>query len=114
MNTYTIRPYFGYDCNSDQGFNDGRYLDEIEVEAESEDAAIDVAIRMFKAADPTWGTGYDNSQFQDDVLYREFDHMWRDSDGNEIPETGTDDNCYRECFFRYQYISFDEVSHVRT
>ena len=36
-----IRRYYGYDCNSIQGFNDGRYIDADFVEVPSLDAAFE-------------------------------------------------------------------------
>ena len=43
MKTFTIRPYFGHDCNSHDGFNNGCYLDDILIEAEDEYAAVKLA-----------------------------------------------------------------------
>ena len=39
MNTYIIRPYYGHDCDSTMGFNNGNYITEITVKAEDEDQA---------------------------------------------------------------------------
>lgn len=47
MPKYIVRPYYGYDCNSWNGFNNGYYLDEIEVIAENEEAASEQAMSDF-------------------------------------------------------------------
>ena len=95
MNTYIIRPYFGHDCNSVDGFNDGRYLDEIEVLADSEYDAIEQCIAKQKESLPKETEIFD--------FFGDFDTVaWITDYSDEADEEGN-----RE--YLYKYIDFGDV-----
>ncbi len=103
---FIVRPYYGHDCNSQDGFNNGYYLDEIEVQAENEYEAIEIAQREFckeneinfdslnsiPADRGAWHFDYMGEEY----LYREFDHQGEDDDQTYL----------------YQYIDFTDVTEV--
>jgi hypothetical protein len=109
MTKFIVRPYFGYDCDSEMGFNNGCYLNEITVKADNEHAAIEQAMNHIQQTNPSdhWE---EDSHMGDNYLYREFDHVWRDQEGNEYQDeeaipAGTETNIYYRC----QYIDFSDV-----
>jgi hypothetical protein len=95
MNTYIIRPYYAYDCNSVEGFNNGCYLDEIEVEADSEDYAIELCIQKQKTALPK------NTEYLDNIM-DDVGVVWVTKYCEEEDEEGN-----RE--YLYKYIDFGDV-----
>lgn len=96
MKLYTIRPYFGHDCNSWDGFNSGYYLESISVHAENESDAIGKAMIEFRLENPEFNKFRDDSHFGDDNLYLESNHdTIFDESGDEI-----------ESQYTYQYVSF--------
>lgn len=113
MATYIVRPYFGHDCDSEQGFNNGYYLPEIRVDALTEEDAIDKAMEQYIAE--MEGTRRDVSAWERDgesgdwTLYREFDHVYLDQDGNECDSDAPD----AEVYYLYQYIDFSAAELVK-
>lgn len=112
MKKYTIRPYYGYDCNSDSGFNNGTYLDTFIVEAESESEAACIAAERYYAEEFTERSDVPerckaevNGHWGDGTIYYEFDHIWYvgDEEFHEEPE------CDAECTYLYKYIDFNDV-----
>ncbi len=108
---YIIRPYYGHDCDSTSGFNNGHYLDEIEIDARDEGDAIERAIEIFLSENTSAGNMSRDSYMGGDHLYLEY--AYSDSDGSDITreryielnESGDDVGGYL-----YQYISFAEVT----
>lgn len=82
---FIVRPYYRYDCDSESGFNNGHYLDPMEVEAESEDDAAETALLKFKRENTQVAVWYN-----DDAVdgLGDFTIAWivayNDGDGNEI------------------------------
>jgi hypothetical protein len=112
MNTYTVRPYFGHDCNSWDGFNNGYYLEEMTVKADSEQDAIDKAMHLaierglapMEACADTLG---------DATLY--WETCYSDGEGNEVSkeqwlELNEDDS--EVGGYLYQYLDFSDVQQV--
>ena len=100
MQTFIIKPYYGHDCNSVDGFNDGYYLDEVEVQAIDEDAAIEQCIAKQKVALPK------------DTEYLDFDEnsvTWITDYCDAVTEddNSDDDDDHRE--YLYKYIDFGDV-----
>lgn len=95
MNTYIIRPYYGHDCSSVDGFNNGCYLDEIEVEAASEDDAIEQCIFKQMESLPK------DTEYLDHI--GDFDTVAWITDYCEV--VADDDN--RE--YLYKYLDFSDV-----
>lgn len=117
MKTFIVRPYFGHDCDSESGFNNGHYMDEIEVSVSDESDAMDKAMELVKAEFLTDPSEWSNeSHMGEDVLYSEFGHAWFDSEGNEysseddLPlDPDTEEPIEAEYHYRYQYIDFSDV-----
>ena len=94
MKTFIIRPYYGHDCNSVDGFNDGHYLNEVEVDADSEDAAIEQCIAKQK-------TELGAVEYLDHI--GDFDTVaWITDYIDEVDEDGN-----RE--YLYKYVDFGDV-----
>lgn len=106
MKQYTIRPYFGHDCNSWDGFNNGHYLDEIEVNASNEYEAIELAMSQFEKENANVSKWEKNGFFGENTFYIEFSHT--EGNGNDIDPNDIDDN---SCYL-YQYISFECIEEV--
>ena len=101
MNTYIIRPYFGHDCNSVDGFNNGCYLDEVEVTANSEDDAIEQCIAKQKAS--LGAVEYLDHIGDFDTVAWITDYC----DGVAADDHNNDDDANRE--YLYEYIDFSDV-----
>ena len=108
MNKYLVRPYYGHDCNSWDGFNNGCFIDEIEVTAPDEETAKDLALDQYLSDQ----TDVDRSLIEknpshmgDNTLYTETIHV--DADGNGISKDDYDHD--KGHGFLYQYIDFNEV-----
>lgn len=111
---YVVRPYFGHDCNSFDGFNNGNYLDPIEVRADSPEQATVRAMALYRNADADrrcYFRSIDNIyEFGDSSFY--FEGPYFDDNSNEISfdqfcdlnENGDDRGGYL-----YQYIDFGDV-----
>lgn len=85
MNTYIVRPYWGYDCDSVQGFNNGTYLDGIEVQAKDENEAIDKAMDHYIAENEVDTAFVErDGHFGDGNLYWEGETV--DEQGNTVPK----------------------------
>lgn len=107
MKTYIIHPYFGYDCDSNQGFNNGRYLHEIEVQAEDEQAAIDVAMDLFVVGNPEFSGWERDGWFGENTLY--FEGPTTDENGNEVDTADPDfEFDERKHGYMYQYVDFSD------
>lgn len=112
MNTYIIRPYYGYDCNSEMGFNNGNYLDSIEIMAWNEQEAIEKAIAWY--VENTYPDGLPeciqrDSFFGDNTLYEEF--SYNDKDGKEISQAeyqALDES--EQGGYLYKYIDFTDIT----
>lgn len=109
MNTYIVRPYYGYDCNSRDGFNNGHYLDELYIDAESEEDAIDKAMTAFKLEDRGILVTDDPEDLGDTCLA--WITCYVDDDGNDVPKTEWENlNESAEVGgYLYQYIDFGDV-----
>lgn len=112
MQAYIVRPYFGHDCDSENGFNDGYYLPAIVVQAEDADDAVTQAMTQY-VADHSIGEAEVGGWFGKSAIYAEFDHTWTGPDGTEYvneseipedPDTGDPIECVGN--YRYQYIDF--------
>ena len=101
MQIYIIRPYYGYDCNSVDGFNNGCYLDEIEVTANSEDDAIEQCITLQKESLPKETEYLDFGDFN--TVSWVTDYCDGATDDTNIDDD--DDNCE----YLYKYIDFGDV-----
>jgi hypothetical protein len=129
MPKFIVRPYFGHDCNSDSGFNDGNYLPAIEVDADDESAAITAAMAMFMK-DQTAPEGLEiDGGFGDGTLYWETAHRYVTEDGTEYddvadiplgdadtaiePENGNMARDF-ETFYLYRFIDFNDVTEGST
>ena len=108
LELYTIRPYFGHDCDSHNGFNNGYYLDTIYVFAESPEDAEFKAMNKFKT-DPkilaTWNI--DTAKVEEDRILQ-----WEGPFFIDDREVSADD-CYdamsnddETAGYLYQYVSF--------
>ena len=102
MKTYTFRPYFGHDCDSEMGFNNGYYLDEISVQAPNEATAIEQVITLLRA--DAFSKFETNTSIGD--LYLEFGHIWR-KDEEELTTEPEDSDEY-ECSYLYQFVNLGE------
>lgn len=96
MKKYIVRPYFGSDCDSENGFNNGYYLDDIEVMANNETTAIEKAMSQYiKNNDIDLEKVEINGYFGDNTIYHEYAHK-------ENTETN-------ESSYLYQYVDFNEI-----
>lgn len=110
MRTYTVRPYFGHDCNSDSGFNNGYYLDDITVVAASEEDAIGRAMQAYITDHPLTTDQEVDGHFGDGTIY--WITCYNDGNGNEISEQAYNDLMDTdpdEGGYLYQYIDFNNV-----
>lgn len=115
MKTYIIRPYFGYDCSSEAGFNNGNYLEEMEVEAEDEDSAVATAMARYLEEQSTRPANLEvDSHFGDGTLYWEHSHTWTAENGaeysseDEVPiDPDTEQPAECEVSYLYKYIDFN-------
>jgi hypothetical protein len=89
---YTIRPYFGFDCDSVNGFNNGHYLDEIVVEASSEEEAITLAMDKYIEINKL-----DMSRIEQDGWFGEGTLYSEERDAEDSEE------------YTYQYVCFNSV-----
>lgn len=94
VTTYIVRPYYGYDCNSWDGFNNGNYLDDIEVVAEDSAEAITKAIEFYikefgwpKGAEIDGWFGEGTIYWVTDVVDSE-NYLYRYIDFNNIEDEG--------------------------
>jgi len=116
--TYSVRPYFGHDCNSYDGFNNGYYLEPIEVVAKDEDQAVVRAMAVYrrtignyellkekKSHDTDFFNNGDQSGFYVETCFS-------DDDGNELTEEEwlSQNENDEVGSYSYQYVSFDEVT----
>lgn len=113
MPKFIVRPYFGHDCDSESGFNNGHYLNGIEVDADTEESAIENVLDGFIRNNIATGTKYEvHGTFGDNTLY--WETCYNDGKGNEITEDeystlNENDSTGGYC---YQYIDFNDVSEV--
>lgn len=111
MRTYTFRPYYAYDCDSEMGFNNGHYLDEVTVSACSELDARGRAMELLAESFDFTSIDTDETQTLDVDAAWTFDRTWRAPSGEEfhseaeIPEDLKDD-C--GCFYLYKYLDLGE------
>jgi len=109
-----IRRYYGYDCDSEQGFNNGYYVDDEPIEVDNHDEA-------FSLCRSALGERWDLSKFsEDDWEYHVDDTAqlitsYHDDEGNEITrdkflELNSDEERggYRYVFVNYEVISENE------
>lgn len=119
MQTYIVRPYFGHDCNSWDGFNNGHYLDDITVSADSPEDAIEQAMKQF-IHDPIASEIIDKPKAEIDGHFGEstiyWEYCYTDGEGNEITEAEFQDlNEDAEVGgYLYQYIDFNNVEEINT
>jgi len=108
MNTYLVRPYYGFDCDSENGFNDGYYFAPVSVQAKDEIHAALKARALWLKENPIKNAKKvieDSNTFGLDIgLYWEFEHSWRDDEGNEYDKEPSDKEC--DIFYLYKYIDF--------
>ena len=107
---YKVTPYFGRDCNSHDGFNNGLWIAYYTVEADSPEDASTKAMAKYIEEHPDVAEHFkDDSHMGDWVLYSEFGH--NDGEGNEIkPEDFDGDNDSHG--YLYQYIDFGQSVEV--
>ena len=98
-----IRRYYGHDCDSVHGFNNGYYIDDEFTEVSSIDRAFDACESVIKERYNLEG-----------LSLREIDRGYElitgyyDTDGNELTEqqfTELDDD--DEAFYNYVYVTFE-------
>ncbi len=88
---FEIRPYYGHDCNSWDGFNDGYYLDPIIVDAPDADTARLIAFDQYIQTEPLPdGAELDNPHWEL-CVYWEFERS----------------NCENPDDYLYAYIDFN-------
>lgn len=106
---YTIIPYHGYDCDSVNGFNNGRRLDTIIVYAANEDEARSKALEAYVELN-----GVDlkkverDGWFGDNTLY--FEHEVVDQDGRAV-DTNAEGFEFNESehSYAYEYVDFNYI-----
>lgn len=119
---FSVRPFFGHDCNSHDGFNNGCYLEEIEVMAQDETQAIVRAMAVYrktignyqllkdkKSHDTCFFNTGDTSGFYIETYYA-------DDNGDELTESEWMDQNETEEYgsYSYQYVEFSEVTEIKS
>lgn len=113
MPNYIVRPYFGHDCNSWDGFNNGHYLDAIQVTADSPEEASCLAEDLFRAENPrlVLRESEDSSDLFHDGL--DWVNAYVDSDGNYITYEQwmeLNDGDAEVGGYTYQFVNFYDVT----
>lgn len=99
-----VRRYYGFDCNSWDGFNNGRYIDADYIDVDSIDAAEELCRAFLR------------SEYGDDVEIIEMDSGdafqvitgYYDEDGNDLTKSQYEKRCMdnKEASYRYVYVSY--------
>ena len=98
-----IRRYYGHDCDSAMGFNNGHYIDDDWIEVKNTDEAMQ-ACKDFLAEH--WRIkDYPDQLIEVDQGY-EFQTGFYDHDGNDIKPDDFDD--YKGHHYRYVYVTYEE------
>jgi hypothetical protein len=106
MHTYTFRPYFAYDCDSQMGFNNGHYLDEVTVTARDEGDARGKVMELLAETFDFTTIDRDETEALDVDAAWTFDHVWRTESGEEFQTEPADVEA--ECFYLYKYLDLGE------
>ncbi len=112
MAIYIVRPYYGHDCDSEMGFNNGAYLDPIEVEADDEDTAAAKAMDNYIAETYPNGVPDDvelDGHTGDWTIYRA--HSYVDNAGADITAeqyNDLDDDKRDGAGYLYEFLDFSQ------
>ena len=112
MKRYKVTPYYGFDCDSKNGFNNGHYLEEITVEAVDEFHASEAAIEKFCRLTKGFKNQDECEMFQADFGISTITGYY-DNDGNELTKEQIEDMEGDEYTYRYTYVDFNKVDQVR-
>lgn len=109
MKTYQVRPYFGHDCDSVSGWNNGYYLDEIYVKADSPEEASEKAMEEY-CKEYNIPLDKDDNEMGDFMISNI--KSYSDPDGNEITKEEfeeayeNDPDRHEDYGYTYEYIDF--------